>query len=228
VKKHAVLLFMLVLLGTGTVAALDDPPRKERSVSGLRGTLGAQKTKDLAKLPNGFTPEREAAAMEFVRRHHPELALLLENLKKTNAREHQRAVGALFWASERLADIQQRNPELYERELREWKLSSRIQLLVAQIKITSDDEALRRVLRQALLDQWELRSARLAEERNKLADRLEKLNQRILELKREQGTLVERQMEVLLRDKKKQHAQQKNDRAKTPGAARPQTGPPIP
>ncbi|MDZ7616440.1 MAG: hypothetical protein U1E05_05505, partial [Patescibacteria group bacterium] len=149
--------------------------------------------------------------MAFVRRHHPELAQLLENLKKTDVREYHRAVGALSAASQRLANVRQRSAELYERELLEWKLHSRIQLLVAQIRLKPDDESLRESLRQSLAEQLEVRKARLVEERAKLAERLEKLDQRISEMKQDFATLADKQMDVLLRDKKKHNGPEKKD-----------------
>src|SRR6185436_5664149 len=50
-----------------------------------------------------ITPEREAAAVTFVKLHHPDLAELLGHLKQSNPREYQRAIRDLFRTSENLA-----------------------------------------------------------------------------------------------------------------------------
>ena len=159
--------------------------------------------------------------MAFVRRHHPELARLLAHLKKAEAREYQRAVSALFRASERLAQVQERHPEQYERDLKAWKLKSRIQLLVAQIKMAPEHEALRRKLKQALVEQSDLRIAKLAEERKRLADRLRRLDADIKQMLKERDKQAERQLELLLRDKKKHSVRDATGIGKTPADGKP-------
>lgn len=219
-KTYLALLCGWGLMAAGTASSFGELQRAEGAADAASRTSEAPESQTHAKRPHGFTPEREAAAMEFVRRHHPELALLLAHLKKTDTREYQRAVSSLFSASERLAEAHQRGPKLYERELREWKLKSRIQLLVAQIRLTPADGALRQALRQALLEQLQLRSARLVAERNALADRLKKLDQRIEELEKNADALAERQLETLLRERKKPQDQQKSERGKQSGDVR--------
>lgn len=213
-KKYLVLLCMSILVGAGAAVAVDEPPNKEHP-GAAGGVSEVRKDKKQVRSSHPFMPEREAAAMAFVRRHHPELAPLLENLKKTDLREYHRAIGALAAASQRLANIQQRNPALYERELREWKLKSHIQLLVAQIRMTPADETLRQMLRKSLVEQLELRKAKLIEERGRLAERVEKMDQQIREMKHDLATLADKQMDVLLRDRKKHGIQEKNDCGKS-------------
>lgn len=83
----------------------------------------------------GFTPEREAAALTFVRSNHPELADLLDRLKVRQPHEYQKAVRDLFRVSERLASSREENGLRYELELKQWKLTSRIQVLSARISM---------------------------------------------------------------------------------------------
>ena len=64
---------------------------------------------------------REAAAMTFVRMNHPELATLLDQLKLNDLPEYQRAIRELFHSSEKLAQLQERNPKRYPWN---WKLGS--------------------------------------------------------------------------------------------------------
>ena len=61
-----------------------------------------------SKRVSGFTEEREAAAMTFVRMNHPELASLLDQLKLNDVAEYQRAIRELFHSSEKLAQLQER------------------------------------------------------------------------------------------------------------------------
>lgn len=86
-----------------------------------------------------FTPEREAAALSFVRQHHPELEDLLAQLKSGNRAEYRRVTNELFFASERLTQSQERDPLKYELDLRLWKIDSRIRLLAARLAMNESD-----------------------------------------------------------------------------------------
>jgi hypothetical protein len=119
-----------------------DGSKSNKNVKGLQSPKGLQ----------GFTPEREAAALTFVRAHHPELAELLDRLKSRRPQEYQKAVRELFRASERLAQSQELQPQRYEMELNEWKLQSRIQLLVARMSMGRTPE-LEAELRHLLAEQ---------------------------------------------------------------------------
>ena len=227
------LLCVSATLASITVAAAEKTPSAEQSPirSGVAHDVG--KTKKRPKATTAFTPAREAAAMAFVGRNHPELADLLAHLKKTEAAEYKRAIGALFRASEHLAQIQKRNPEHYERELKAWKLKSRIQLLVAQLRIAPEDEKLRRELKQALTAQADLRGARLVEERKRLAERLKKLDGVIERAQKDRDSQVEKQLDILLRQKAKRGALDRRDggRKKSAGRgpnARPTEAPELP
>lgn len=103
----------------------------------------------------GFTAEREAAALTFVRQHHPELADLLTRLKDRRPQEYQKAIRDLFRVSERLALSNEQQPARYELELQEWKLASRIQLLAARMSMNGSP-ALEQELRGLLADQLEV------------------------------------------------------------------------
>lgn len=128
-----------------------------------------------------FTPEREAAALTFVSAHHPELAPLLAHLKKSRPQEYQKAIRKLFNDSERLAHSREAQPRRYELELQEWKLSSRIELLVARLTMDRTP-ALEAELRKVLTEQLEVRRAMLVQERERNAQRLESLDKEIADL----------------------------------------------
>jgi hypothetical protein len=215
------LLCVSAVLASTAAGAVDKTlPARESPARG-GGAQHIDKTKKQPKPLPGFTPEREAAAIEFVRRHHPELATLLAHLKKADAAEYRRAIRALFRASERLARIQERDPERYERELKAWTLKSRIQLLVARIRMAPQDEKSRRELKRALLEQFDLRSTQLVEERKRLLDRLKRLEAQIKSMQKDRDLQVQRQFELLLRPRKKPGVKHKRDRGKTPTGSAP-------
>jgi hypothetical protein len=149
-----------------------------------------------------ITPEREAAAMTFVRQHHAELSELLIYLKESAPREYERAVRDLFRASERLAQIQERDSAAYELELNLWKARSRAQLISARLQM-ADDPQLRDELRAALTDEYDLRVRVLKYDRERLADRLRNLDEQIGRLEARRAEFIENQWQGFFRARAK-------------------------
>ncbi len=87
--------------------------------------------------PLPMTPEREAAALDFVKSHHPELVALLDQLKAKDRRQYDVVVRDLFRTSERLATMHANDLSRYEIALRAWKLKSRIQVLAVAQALTT-------------------------------------------------------------------------------------------
>jgi len=174
------------------------------------------KKPDRAKLMHGFTPEREAAALTFVKQHHEELVQLLQHLKKQQSKEYYQAIKELFRTSERLAMIQERDVQRYELELKSWKTKSRIQLLVTRLKITPDDARLQAELKRALLDQIDLRLGLLKQDHRQLIDRANKLEDQIKKMTAQREQMVEKQMKALARPPKRPPAKEPPRRPKHP------------
>ena len=140
---------------TPAVAPLADADKKPTADANDKANAN-RPNRPARELP-AFTPEREAAAL-------------------TN--EYQRAVRKLFADSERLAQNREFNPKHYELKLREWKLESRVQLLVARLTMgrTPKLEAeLRTVLEEQLLVRREL----LSVERDRMQNKVTALDQEI-------------------------------------------------
>jgi hypothetical protein len=169
---------------------------------------GAAKPAKASKRVAGFTEEREAAAMTFVRMNHPELAALLDQLKLNDVSEYQRAIRELFHSSEKLAQLQERNPKRYPMELEAWKLNSRIRLLVARLTM-SPDPKIEDELRQALVQQVGLRKATLEDDRERLQHRVAELNEQLKKLDEQQNASVEQRMAKLLSDASRSHSELK-------------------
>ena len=161
----------------------------------LRPQQEAAKARRAQRAP-AFTVAREAAALAFVGQHHPELVDLLHQLKESDEEEYERVVRELFQTSERLAGVQERNPERYALELEQWKLRSRIQLLAARVSMT-DSETLKEELRGALEKQAKVRLDLLHLEQRQLRNRLEKIDALAAELEKAQDKHVQRQFDQL-------------------------------
>jgi hypothetical protein len=184
-------------------------------------------SKQPAKIaPAMLTPEREAAAIQFVREHHPELVDLLKGLKQTNAAQYQAAVRQLFQTSERLAKIHETDPPRYEFELSLWKIKSRIQLLAARSSMGRDPE-IESQLRAALAEQAHLQLQELQMDRDRAAERLKKLDASIEQFKNNRSKNVENQFDVLMRDIDRSR-QSANATAKPANAAKPEKSRTIP
>lgn len=118
-----------------------------------------------------LSAEREAAALAFAREQHPELAALIEKLRKDNRHQFDRAIRELAQDRERLLRLKKQSPPLYELALAAWKLDSRAHLLAARMTV-SQDPALEAELKQVLRDRVDVRLTQLIFERGRLQDRL--------------------------------------------------------
>jgi hypothetical protein len=136
--------------------------------------LAQEATRGGANRP-AFTPEREAAALSFVKHHHPELGDLLLQLKSGNRGEYQRAINEMFLASERLAQSKERDPLRYELDLQVWKIDSRIRLIAARMAM-ADSDLLQGELKDLLLEKIDAQHEIQKLERERLSARLEKLD----------------------------------------------------
>ncbi len=210
-----------------TIAA-DDPVKPVSTAipsAGLpsAGSSAATKAVKVAKPTQGFTLEREAAALTFVRMHHAELAELLERLKTRRPQEYQKAIRELFRASERLALSQEQQPLRYELELQEWKLSSRIQLLAARMSMNRTPE-LEQELRQLLNEQVSVHRELIRFSYERTSARAAALQKELADLERRQADLVEERFQAAL---KSNGQNQKKQPAKTATAAnRPESNKP--
>ncbi|HWA98959.1 MAG TPA: hypothetical protein VG713_10725 [Pirellulales bacterium] len=165
----------------------------EKNGDGGTKKNGGKKTRHVS----GFTEEREAAALTFVRTHYPELAELIEQLKDANPVEYQRAIRDLFLSSERLAQIEERNPARYELELQDWKLSSRIQVLVARLSMKSS-EVVEQELRQTLAEQTDVREQLLMADVDRARAKLNEAEGHLSEFRSRRESIVEERLAKLL------------------------------
>lgn len=149
-----------------------------------------------------------------MQQHHPELAALLVYLKDNRPSEYQKAVRELFRISERLATTQERDFERYQLELELWKSQSRSQLLAARLKM-GNNPALREQLRASLGEQHDLQKAILQRDRDRLAERMEKLDEQIERLGSNRQQQIEKQMLLLTQDLKSGAGKDNTDSSKT-------------
>jgi hypothetical protein len=115
-----------------------------------------------------------AAAVAFVMVHHPELMPLLDRLRTAAPAEFTTAIAELDHARVRLAKLHDWQPERHEAALTDWKLSSRIRLLLAQLATNPSAEA-EQELRQLVSQRANVRIGVLRAEQDRITARLEKI-----------------------------------------------------
>ena len=109
-------------------ASAADPPATSVSVDAPKAI---DKSTD-KKLRTELSESDLAATIAFASEHHPELARLLEHLRKSRSNEFQRAARELNQQIVVLEKIKEKNPARYAHQLQLWKEDSQIRVLVAK------------------------------------------------------------------------------------------------
>ncbi len=167
----------------------------------LKGKKAGEPLSEKQRASPGLTPEREAAAITFVRQHHVELVDLLLYLKVQRPKAYEQAVFDLFRVSERLAQQQVQNYDRYELDLALWKVESRIELLAARLKMAGPDspegQSLSPQLKKLLEQRLDLRLERLLFERERTAERLQRFDRQIDQARAHRGQNLDREFQRL-------------------------------
>lgn len=163
-----------------------------------RRTGNAARTKVSLK---SVSKEQESAAMRLVENHHDELLELLIHLKEGLPTEYDRAIRDLSRTSERLSQLEKRDKKRFELELALWKTKSHRQLLQARL-LMDKDKALLGQIRETLNEERELHVAVLKHERDRLTNRIQRLNAQIAKKENNSEAEIERQLKTLTQPRK--------------------------
>jgi hypothetical protein len=167
----------LVAVVAAGVNAADEKPQQ-----GNAAEKRARRPAAKSALDSVPTSAAQAAhVLEFASTHHPELAKLLEHLKKAESPEFPRAIRELAAQVERIDRIRERSPARFEVELRNWKVDSQIKLLVARWAMSRDPD-LERQIRELLRERNSKRTEQLHAERERLRQRLQQVDKQLGEL----------------------------------------------
>jgi len=190
---------LTAILIAATSIAIGGAVHAQSAATAVKSGSAVTARKDAkAKLAIQITPEREAAALAFVQRNHAELADLLAALKTSQPEEYERAIKDILRVTDRLALLQDRDQLQYELEVAAWTAQSRVELLAAKLKMGNTEE-LTRQLREALQTQNSAKAALLKHERQRVADRLNKLDSEIARFDGDRDELVNKQVKALTR-----------------------------
>lgn len=157
-----------------------------------------EQDKNKRKIESAASDAPEAAAMSFAERHHPELAVLLLQLKEMDSRKFEQAVAEIAKTNEKMNRLRERLPERYETEIELWKIDSRIRLLIARSggKI---DQKTRLQIKEMLNSRLVWRQEQLKRDREKLQERLDRVNSQLTQLDENSDSLIERDLDRLTR-----------------------------
>ena len=192
----------LVLTAVFVAAAADATPQRAAK-------------KEKAKPPVAVTAQQEAEVMQFLRQHHTELAELLGHLQLSRPADYNRAIRDIGHARERLRQFEKGDGERYELELQSWVIQSKIQLLVARLAM-SDSESLRDELRHLLAEQFDLKLRFSQVERDRTAERLQKLDEQLRRLADSRAELLEKEFLSLTKSSERLKAKRKDATAAKP------------
>jgi hypothetical protein len=195
-KHQLACLLALAIVGLSGVLLAEGLWAQGDSSSERPQAAGKLNSKAKNRQPLAITPEREAAVMTFVERNHAELSGLLAHLKENQPKQYEQAVKEIYRVTERLASVQERDPLLYELEVKVWTAQSQVQLLAARLKM-GDTQEQRRQLREALAVQIEARLAVLKHQRDASAQRLARMDEQIKKMDEGREATIERQLDLL-------------------------------
>jgi hypothetical protein len=167
-------LFLLLAASTVAFAASAAEPTAEPPAR--TGNAPAMRRRPIAEI--------DRSAVEFARTHHPELADLLERLRRANPRAYRAAILDLTKDRQRLERLKERAPERYEFELRLWTMDSQIRLLAARAAKGNADE-IRPRLKELMQERQDFRLSRMRQERERLTTRLQRVDSEIQRLESE-------------------------------------------
>jgi len=153
--------------------------------------------------PPPFSPEREAKALEFVGRHHPDLAPVLQRLKGLNRAEYEQAIRELFETSERLAVMKPLDEALHGLMLEAWQVDSEIKLLAARYSVAArKDPAVEARLRELLYRQIDLQRRQVEHNRDRALATLKGMEANIKLLADNREEFVQRRFQNLIQVRK--------------------------
>ncbi len=140
----------------------------------------------------------EKTALEFARAQHPELASLLDALRRSNQPAYQAALRDVSRDAERLSKLAERDADRHQLSLRIWNLDSRIRLEIARLSMSSDAEVESR-LRPMLEERQAARLAQLEFDYQRQKERLDKLSEQLTATRRSSYDRVAAEIDRLQR-----------------------------
>lgn len=124
----------------------------------------------------------EKAALQFATTHHPELAEILQTLRKANKQQFQAAITDLSREQERIGRLSERDPDRAKLAIATWQIESRLRLEVARFTMAQDAEREARI-KSLLTERAAIRQQTLEFDLRRTQQRLTKLEEQLAQHK---------------------------------------------
>jgi hypothetical protein len=212
-----VLLFGLVVIIGPSIRATD-PADLKRSLLAMQSpespTVSDTDRKPPASLPKNRTEvdsmsaADEESVLNFAEREQPQLFELLKFLRQKRPSSYQQALRETGRTQQKLENLQQRDPELFQIDSQIWKTRSKLSLIAARLSVkhSSDlEDQLESLVKD--LDSQEVARIRLM--RDRAAKQLEKWDSQLKDRTADGSTSVQKSLESWKSKIKKQPSARK-------------------
>lgn len=185
----------LLLVMASAVCSAQSDPANDKSEKSDKSSQASKSVKPEGSLTED---ETEKSVLEFVKEHQPELADLLNFLKKRKSKDYDIAMRESRKVRDRLLSIKARDSELYDVELAIWKNAAQIRLLAASAsaksrKLSQEDRAR---LEGLIKHENELNIQRLSLEKARLESRVNQLSQQLARRQEQSESVVSKSIKT--------------------------------
>ncbi|MFK7779295.1 MAG: hypothetical protein QM501_14410 [Gimesia sp.] len=208
--------FIFCLTGSLAPLAFAENPSLSETVSITKEKTQVKKSQKASgsenknrKFSYTINAKREKLAIAFAKSHHPELAKLIQRLKKPNPREYRRAIRALDTTLTKLERFKKRDDERYRLTLERWEVDSRIRLLAARISVMGSSED-KSELKSLVKKRVDLQLELLRHDHKMAENRIEKIKKSISNLEKNQKSIVANELKKVQRSIRKTGQSGKN------------------
>jgi len=148
-----------------------------------------------------ITPDEEQELLEMIQKENPEEAARLKQLKKERPLEFRKILIQRQRDFERLEELKERDPGLYEQKKKQESLERRSHQLAVKYRDSKNQKVrtkIKKELSAALSQLFDLREADREQEIKHLTQRLDHLKSMLAERKKKKQQIVERRMQEML------------------------------
>ncbi len=145
-----------------------------------------------------LTEEDEELLRKFVEQHQPKLLKLLDFMKRKQPTQYEQALRELSKSKLRLSNLEKRDVELYQIELKLWQLRSQLRMLVAEIAVAENQskDKLRVRLADLVGQEVDLDAARIDLEQRRAIQRAEQLQSQLQERTADRDATITKALKV--------------------------------
>lgn len=197
------------------IAPQEDKKNKQlpaKQVAPKKDSKSAGNTPEKKPTPQPITKQRRAELMAFVKANHPELQPLLNQLQSKREKQFQTVLRTLDRNVKNLQVLEKKSAPRYKRALELWGVTSRIQLLSAQLAIKKSEKeknSIRNKLRTLFEQQFELQKEQVVINTEAAKKKYDKLAEQLKTLESNRDATIVRKLEEIDKTSARVSAQQK-------------------